>query len=98
MIEPHHIELLRVSAIPVPLAERAGVRSLCGADTSDEGFGEKAGPALGFPYRDAATGAVLDGFLRVRLDNPNGGGRYRQPVGSRNHLYIPIATTDELRN
>ena len=44
MIEPHHIELLRVSAIPVPLAERAGVRSLCGADTSDEGFGEKAGP------------------------------------------------------
>ena len=98
MIEPRHVELLLASAIPLPLAERAGVRSLCGAETWEMGFGEKAGPALGFPYRDPATGVAVDGFIRLRLDNQNGAGRYRQPPGSRNHLYFPTATPNELRD
>ena len=97
MIEPRHVELLRASAIPLPLAERAGVRSLCGADVW-ELFGHEAGPALAFPYRDLATGATIDNFLRLRLDNANGKGRYLQPTGSRNHLYVPVALPEELQD
>jgi len=72
--------------------------SLCGAETWDLGFGEKTGPALAFPYRDPKTGAKLVGFLRLRLDHPNGTGRYRQTPGSRNHLYIPFAEPEALRD
>ena len=97
-IEPHHVELLRLSAIPLALAELAGVRSLCAADAEDAGFGEKAGPGLAFPYRDPGTGATIQGFLRLRRDHPNGTGRYLQPRGSKNRLYIPTATPDELRD
>jgi hypothetical protein len=98
VIDPRHIELLTRSAIPIPLAERAGVRSLCGADTWEMGFGEKVGPGLAFPFFDLKTRTALDGFLQIRLDHPNGGGRYRQPSRSRNHLYIPVATVDDLHN
>jgi putative DNA primase/helicase len=98
IIAQRHAQQLDESAIPIPLAERAGVHTLCGADAWDLGFGEDVGPGLAFPYRDLKTGVTLDGFLRLRLDNPNGGGRYRQPTGSGNHLYAPFATPQDLRD
>jgi uncharacterized protein DUF3854 len=98
VIEARHAELLRQSAIPIPLAERAGVRSLCAADAEDAGFGVKAGAGLAFPYRDPATGAPIDGFVRLRLDHPNGTGRYRQPPWSRPRLYVPFASAGDLRD
>jgi hypothetical protein len=90
------VDLLRTSAIPLDLAERVGVRSICAADAEDAGFGGVAGHGLLFPYREPKSGAAIEGFSRLRLDRPKGRVRYIQPPWSRNRLYIPIATPDEL--
>jgi hypothetical protein len=90
-----HDPQLAASGISAETARKAGVRRVSSGEARDLGFvGNGYDSAnlsgLAFPYRHPVTGQHL--VTRLRPDLPVNGRKYLAPIGSRNHLYLPVAS------
>ena len=90
---------LVASGISADVAQKAGVRRVTSQEARSLGFvGNGYDGAnlegLAFPYRHPETGALL--LTRLRPDTPINGRKYLAPIGTRNQLYLPCPTRDQL--
>ncbi len=90
---------LEASGITADVAKRAGVEVVTSQAARDLGFtGNRYDGAnlagLAFPYRDPRTRALF--MHRLRPEVAVDGRKYIQPTGTKNHLYLPLATERQL--
>src|SRR5579864_2184306 len=90
---------LAASGISPETAHKAGVTRITTSEAHQLGFvGNGCEGAslsgLAFPYRHPVNGQVL--ITRIRPDVAFQGRKYLAPIGSRNHLYLPLASPEQL--
>lgn len=84
-LHPDHLADLKKSGLSNETLRGAGIYSVPPRDIAKKlGFNDSLiESALAFPYPGC------DGFERYKVFPPRGGKKYLQPIGSKNHLYIP---------